>query len=453
MGGNNYGPQIAAWAQRHLNTTLMPWQLQVLEGMTEHDPDTGRWHRRLALVSVARQNGKTMALRALVGWWLTEGPVVRGGPQTVITTAHALDLAVALFQDLAPILEEYYGGKPKWSYGRNEMKMPDGSLWLVRAATASAGHGRSPDLIVADEVWDISEEAIDQGLIPSQRARKNPLLAMWSTAGTEASTVMLRYREQGIKAVDDGGGGPLYFCEFSPAPGVDLSVPENWLAANPAIGHTLDLDLLIGESKTPNRAAFLRASLNLWVSNDTPWIQPGVWDALLTDKPPRPPAVLAVDSSHDGTRYAGVLAELDEHGSVVVSVGFQTSSVQAMWVEVKRLLPPTAVLAFTPPLEVTMPPDLRGSGRTTMVGYAELVKWTALVRQMMMDGRIWHRGEEALGDHIARAVAVNTANGLVLSSKKSAGPIELARLMIFAAALAARPKQQGRPAFAVSQRR
>jgi hypothetical protein len=278
-------------------------------------------------------------------------------------------------------------------------------------------------------------------------------MAMWSTAGTEASTVMLRYREQGIAAVDAGGAGPLYFAEWSPAPGVDLTVPDNWVPANPAIGHTIDLDVLIAESKTPNRAAFLRASLNLWVSNDSPWLQPGIWEALRIDIPPRPATVLAIDSSHDGSRYAGVLAELLEDGTVVLGVGFQTTGVHEMWTEVKRILPPGATLAFTPPLEVTMPPELRQSGRTTMVGYAELVKWTGLVRQMMADGRVRHRGEEALADHVARAVSVNTANGVVLSSRKSAGPIELARLSIFAAALAARPTRQGRPAFAVATRR
>jgi hypothetical protein len=64
--------------------------------------------------------------------------------------------------------------------------MPDGSKWTVRAAKPSVGHGTSNDLIVADEIWDMSQLAIDGGLIPSMRARKSPLLSCWSTAGTES---------------------------------------------------------------------------------------------------------------------------------------------------------------------------------------------------------------------------------------------------------------------------
>jgi hypothetical protein len=41
------------------------------------------------------------ALTALVGWWLTEMPKHRGAPQTVLSTAHRLDLAVMLYDKLA----------------------------------------------------------------------------------------------------------------------------------------------------------------------------------------------------------------------------------------------------------------------------------------------------------------------------------------------------------------
>lgn len=445
----SYGPAVAAWAARNLGVELMPWQRRVLDGQLAHD-GTGRLRFRQSLVSVARQNGKTVALKALVGWWLTEGAIARGGPQTVITTAHALDLAVSLFQDLAPVLEEKFEAKAKWSYGRNELRMADGSVWLVRAATPSAGHGRSPDLVVADEIWDISEEVIDQGLLPAQRARKSPLLSMWSTAGTEASRAMLRWREQGVQQIDAGGDGPVYLAEWSPPPGVDVSDPKWWTWANPALGHTLDLETLIAESKSPNRTAFLRASLNLWVAADAGWLEPGIWDRLVYDGPALPPAVvLAIDSSQDGSRHVGVLAyEID--GRAVLDVAFVANSESEMWDRVAAVLPPGAQLAVTPGLDIHTPKHLEH--RKTTVGYGELVKWTALVRSMILEGRVMHTGASQLSEHIGRAVAVRTQAGLVLSSQKSAGPIELARCAVWAAALATRSKWKSRPAMATSRR-
>jgi hypothetical protein len=104
-------------------------------------------------------------------------PKIRGKKQTVLTTANRLDLAITLFDEIAPVLEARFGASCVKAYGRNSVTMPDGSKWTVRAAKPSVGHGTSNDLIVADEIWDMSQLAIDGGLIPSMRARKSPLSA------------------------------------------------------------------------------------------------------------------------------------------------------------------------------------------------------------------------------------------------------------------------------------
>jgi phage terminase large subunit-like protein len=141
---------------------LMAWQQRVLDGQLLFDGD-GDFLHRMSMVSTARQNGKTVALTALVGWWLTEMPKHRGAPQTVLSTAHRLDLAVMLYDKLADILELRFGAKLMRSYGRNQVTMPDGSKWFIRAANASVGHGMSCDLIVADEIWDIGSHCHRRG--------------------------------------------------------------------------------------------------------------------------------------------------------------------------------------------------------------------------------------------------------------------------------------------------
>ena len=190
----------------------MDWQYTALDGQLLYD-ENFELVNRVSLVSTARQCGKTTALTALVGWWLCEMPKIRGKKQTVLSTAHRLDLAVMLFDELSGILEQRFNATLMKSYGRNRVTMPDGSTWLVRAANNSVGHGTSPSLVVADEMWDISREVIDGGLLPAQRAQVSPLLSMWSTAGTEASTAMLRWREQGLRAIDTGKNASFYFAK------------------------------------------------------------------------------------------------------------------------------------------------------------------------------------------------------------------------------------------------
>ena len=450
-GAVDSGADIAALWRQVMGFDLMPWQVHVLAGMTGADVEGFPLHR-ISTVHVARQNGKSTAQAALILWWLTKAPILRGGPQLVISTAHTLDLAVALYQFLAPRLEAQFGADAKWSFGRNELTMPDGSTWLVRAATPSAGHGRSPDLICADETWDITADVIDQGLIPAQRARKNPLCTMWSTAGTEASELLQRYREQGLRAINAGVPTPLYMAEYSVPSDADPANSELWPLANPAIGHTLSLDVLEQESKAPNHAAFLRAALNMWVASDRPWLEHGLWDACQTSTvPSSPPAVLAIDTSTDGLRYAGVTATVTADG-IHVATAFTATSAAEMWAETSRIMrdAPSCILAVSPSLQIHTPPAL--ARRSTTVGQQEIGKWTGLVKAMVVEHRLTHGDDLPLAEQMARAVAVNISSGPTLSSQKSPGPIELARLVVFAAALASKPRYTAKPQFATSSR-
>jgi phage terminase large subunit-like protein len=130
-------------------------------------------------------------------------------------------------------------------------------------------HGGSYDLIVIDELWNISAAVVDEALRPSQIARSNPLLSMWSTAGDESSAAMIQFRETAISEIDTGTTGSLYFAEYSMKPGSDPRLETNWVMANPAMGQTVTVEALRAVSK---KDSFLRAHLNMWVSARGAWL-------------------------------------------------------------------------------------------------------------------------------------------------------------------------------------
>jgi hypothetical protein len=441
----NYGSEVGKWAKTHLGVELMPWQRHVAKCLLGHRK--GTWLNRIGLVSVARQNGKTILLRAILGWYCTVWAPKQNRPVLVITTAHKLDLAVSLFQDLAPLLKEKFGATVKYAYGRNELRM--GNLtWVVRAATPSAGHGLSADLLLVDEVWGVSQEALDVGLLPTQRAKPNPLCVMFSTAGTEDSTAMLRWREQGLRAIDTGNDAGMYLAEYSPPPDLDPMTLEAWTYANPALGHTITEQTLHVEAAAPNRAAFLRSSVNLWVQSDTGWIQPGVWAALATADKPAPGGVLAVEVSIDDGRYCAVRVNHAAENKVVATVEFVVDTMAETWRRIQTLADADRklVLAVTPTLDLHCPLALQR--RRVIWGYQEVTRYTAAVRQMIVERRLLHTGETMLAEHVGRAVAGRTQGTISLSSQRSPGPIELARCLVAACGLLVHSRQPvGRPVF------
>ncbi len=438
VGAESYGPLVARWAERHMGMTLMPWQVHALSGQLAHDGD-GVLQFRESLVSTARQNGKSVALQALIGWWMTEGAVIRKGPQSVMSVANKLDRAEAIFPLLANILCESFGGKKLAAIGRKSVEMPDGSRWEIRAATKSL-HGGSHDLIVCDELFDIDAEVVDSALRPSQIARKSPLLSMWSTAGDQNSETMIKLRQQAMADIDKGLPSLFYFAEWSMPGHLSPLDEKNYCWANPSLGTTITIEALRAVSK---KDSFMRAHLNQWITARGAWLDLGVWEKNQTDIPMPDGGFLSVDSSVDDARYVGVrAAEVD--GKVIVQTEFVTETEADMWAAIARVMEhPEVQLLITPTLDIHVPLSLRR--RTTITGYAELTKYTTLVRSMIHEGNVKHHGESLLADHCGRAVLVKTPSGAVVSSQRSPGPIELCRVMIWAVAQVSKPKQKTKP--------
>jgi hypothetical protein len=421
---------------------LMPWQAYAVGGMLEHDG--GRLLRREALVSTARQQGKSVLLTSMIGWWVTEHAARLGRPQHVLSTANQLDRAEAIFSALAPVLVERFGGKQLQAIGRKKVTMPDGSTWEIRAASARL-HGGSYDLIVVDELWNIAPSVMDDALRPSMIARPNPLLACFSTAGDMGSHSMIHMREQALADIDAGTQTDTYFAEWSMPMGADPKDEQWWGWANPALGTTVTIEALRAASK---KESFLRAHLNQWITTRGAMLDPGVWESCATTRLMPPGGVLAIDSSVDEARYVGTRATVAD-GQIMVDVEFVVDSEDAMWEQVARVMADRSVnLAVTPTLELHLPPEY--ARRYALVGYGELLKFTSLVRSMIQEGRVIHTNARTLSEHMNRAVGVKTAQGYVLSSQKSPGPIEVARTAVWAIALVSRPQTKQKPMLVVS---
>jgi len=444
LGVLSYGDLVAEWAQTYMQVSLMPWQVYALNGLLACD-DPGEFLHRRGLVSTARQQGKSVLLTALVGWYLTTMPSIVGRPVNILSTANMLDRAEGIFANLAPILKETFDAKISQVVGRKSVTLR-GSKWEIRAASIRL-HGGSYDLVVADEVFDIQAAVIETAILPTMIAKPHPLFAMFSTAGDANSDYMLATREEALTALDKGEESDLYFAEWSMPPDANPHDESMWGYPNPALGTTVTMAALRAAAK---KDYFLRAHLNQWITARGAWLDPGVWGKGQTTQDfPDGPSFLAVDSSLDDSTYYGVRAAMSG-GQVIVDVAFVVDSEDAMWEQISVYMADhQCTLAVTPSLEIHVPQNMRH--RYIMVGYGELLKWSVLAQKMILEGKVLHTGSRMLEEHCQRAVMVKTAQGAVLSSQKSPGPIALCRLMVFAACLISRPMQRQKPTLVVSQ--
>jgi hypothetical protein len=381
-------------------------------------------------------------------------PRLWGRPVSILSTAHELSLAAEVFEAMRDTLERWQESglcKVTWAYGRQKVQMVDGSTWKVLAATGKK-HGGTYDIILGDELWALSEATIFSALRPSQIAVPSPMLYLTSTAGDEGSTAFIKLREQALGIIDSGVPGDLYMAEWSMPDGVDALDERYWGYSNPSLGRTITLKGLRSAAASPDRAQFIRAHLNKWVSAANSWMPLGIWAKRKTGWTGGEGGYLSVDSAADGSKYVGVWARLDPEGHIVVSMAFTTESNYDMWHEITQRLDndPKLKLAITPSLFVHTPEKYKL--RTTQWGYAELLKFVGLVRSFIIEGRILHTGETMLAEHVNRAVLVRAESSVVISSQRSPGPIEAARCMVVAAALTSAKKASVKPSMGKSAR-
>jgi hypothetical protein len=440
-----------AFAQSHLGIELFDWQKRVLHDAFMHQD--GVFVHSTAITSTSRQNGKSYLLKAIIAWGLLELPRVWGRPVRMLSTAHELSLAAETFEALRDTLEVWEESglcKVTWAYGRQKVKMVDGSEWKVLAATGKK-HGGTYDIILGDELWALTEATLFSALKPSQIAVPSPMMYLTSTAGDEGSLAYIKLREQALGIIDAGVPSDLYMAEWSMPDGVDPLDERYWGYANPSLGKTITLKGLRSAAASPDRAQFIRAHLNKWVSAANSWMPLGMWSKRRTDWNEGEGGWLAVDSATDGSKYVGVWARPDPEGHVVVSMAFTTESNFDMWYEITRRLEadPKLKLAITPGLFVHTPEKYRQ--RTTQWGYGELLKFVGLIRNFIIEGRVLHTGETMLAEHVNRAVLVKAENSMVISSQRSPGPIEAARCMVVAAALVSAKPVTAKPSMGSSR--
>ncbi len=447
------GAGAVALMGAHLRHPAMAWQQLAGEHLFATTSSGERWAHRIGVVSVARQNGKSLLLTALGLWSILEWPALAGRPITTVLVSRDLRLAARMFEVIGAVLDDQQRvRKVSWSYGRQRLVCHDGSELLIQASTPGCGHGLAADFCIVDEAWDVSATSIEDGLLPTMRARPDPLLVMASTAGDDGSEFLVRWRDRGIALAEGDIPAETALVEWSSEPGAEG--PEAWRAANPALGATISEATLELEAKAPNHLAYRRAALNQWVASAVAWITPEEWadctrrDSTVETAQSRG-GWLAVEVDPKGQEYVGLRAWRLEDGRCAVATALHEITEDGMWTAVLKLMDGdrTLRLAIAASLESHLPPVLKE--RSTTVGWRELGAWTTTARDRILAGGIVHGGETILDAHILRAVASKNERGMQLSTHRSPGPIGYARCLVWATNLAMVPRSRVKAALGV----
>jgi hypothetical protein len=255
-----------------------PWQRFALDRLLEVNPETRALRFRDFDLSVARRNGKTTTLRALLGWLLDASPIWELAAITAPTREQSYaTLFVELGADLRPL-----GMEAQPTGARAGIGYPDSPKRLfLLSGHHDFARGRTFDVVVLDEAQTqtLDPEVVWPALEPTTRTRRDGLVIATGTAGTDRAKLFRALYDRALLAsarpADDPRYGALIWEGVTGDE--DAAIRE----ANPAVRDgLLDLDLLRATRRSLPASAYVRETLNRWTADSShAWAPPGSWEA------------------------------------------------------------------------------------------------------------------------------------------------------------------------------
>lgn len=237
---------------------------------------------RRAILSIARKNGKTALIAALVLCHLVGPEAVQNGE--VFSAANDREQAAQVFKvaaqmvradpDLLAMVKVVDSTKTIACYG-------NGSFYKAMSAEAGTKHGLNPTVVIFDELAQAKSRELYDVLDTSMGARSEPLFITISTQSNDPEHILSKLIDDGLNAKD-----PTTVCHLYAVPDdcPDIFDPKVWKQANPALGDFRSLkdfqSLAARAQRMPaEEPKFRNLYLNQRYSADAPLITRRDWKA------------------------------------------------------------------------------------------------------------------------------------------------------------------------------
>lgn len=297
---------------------LRPWQKQFIFDVYAPVEDSKRRVRR-AILSVARKNGKTLLIAALVLVHLVGPEAIPNGE--IYSAANDREQAGQVFKFAKQLVE----AEPEFAEGgaypitvvpstKTLVHKPNGSFYRALSAEAGTKHGLNPSVWIYDELAQSRNQELYEVMNTSQGAREEPLGFVISTQSPDPEHPLSKLIDDALIHNDKSIVAHLYCADED----AEIMDKQAWSDANPALDDFRSLNdlrtLAVQAARMPSmEASFRNLYLNQRVDQTSPLISRSEWKACQTgDTLVDGEAIfLALDLSgvNDLTSLVGVSAE------------------------------------------------------------------------------------------------------------------------------------------------
>lgn len=273
------------WANNKENLILSPWQKFILTTVFGWTKPDGSRRFRTVYIEVPRKNGKT-TFSAGVGLYMLAADGEQGAE--VYSAAAKRDQAKIVFNDAWHMasaekdLREYYGIEVN---AHNINIVEAASKFEYISSDGGTNEGLNTHFGIQDELHAHKNRSIFDVVKTSMGARRQPMLWIITTAGSDLAGICYEQREYVTKILENVTEDESYFgIIYTTDEGDNWEDEKTWIKANPNYGISVKPDYLrdvFAEAREmiTSRNTFLTKHLNNWVNADTAWMDMDAWAA------------------------------------------------------------------------------------------------------------------------------------------------------------------------------
>jgi phage terminase large subunit-like protein len=269
---------------------LRPFQKLFIKDI--YNPTTKNMSRIVlrAILSMARKNGKSMLIAALVLVHLVGPEATMNGE--IYSVANEREQAAIVFRYVAQIIradEELHSIITIVPSTKTMVNFSNGTTYKAVSAEAGTKMGYNPTMVIFDELAQAKNtdlyDAFDTSMGARLEAGEEPLFIVISTQSKDPQQILSILIVDGLSKQDPTTVCHLYACPMAKDGEIDdcLTNEDKWLAANPALGDFRSLTEMRTFAKKAIRMpsfenTFRNLYLNQCVDQKSPLIPRAEWE-------------------------------------------------------------------------------------------------------------------------------------------------------------------------------
>lgn len=258
---------------------LRAWQKRFIRDVYEPRRSDARRMVRRAVLSIARKNGKSALVAALVLAHLVGPEAIRNGE--IYSAATEREQAAIVFKVAAQMVRadpELLALVKVVDSTKTMVCFHNGSVYRAISAEAGSKHGLNPSVVIYDELAQARTRELYDVLDTAMGARLEPLFITISTQSNDPQHILSQLIDDGLRADDPTTVTHLYAVPDD----AEIWDERNWKIANPALGDFRSLEDMRTQAERARRmpsfeAPFRNLYLNMRVDAQSPLIPRAEW--------------------------------------------------------------------------------------------------------------------------------------------------------------------------------